>query len=201
MGLPTFGPIERFTVNFEASSSQTPRSIGAEFFHLVGRMYLTNALVAIRRFDDTDLRSNSFYNLIEEVKDHVSLLNKQWFVDRFRMPSDGEYQFREHWSGKSHVSKRRVNADLKALVQLCSRIRQAANKFVAHSARRKPIKPLTYGEIDAAIDGIYELVNRYHSLIFNSGYGTPVIIPSTYVFTIPWVRKTHRGTTTAESPQ
>jgi hypothetical protein len=158
----------------------------AEFFHLVGRMYLNIALIAIRRFDDPNLASNSFYNLIEEISDQVSLLDKAWFVDRFRTASDGEYQFHNHWGGRRHVSKRIVNADLNSLVRLCKRIRKVANKYVAHESRRKLNKPLTFAEVDTAIDGIYELVNRYHALIFNSGYGTPMIIPSAYVFSIPW---------------
>src|SRR5260370_21733725 len=39
----------------------------AGFFHLVDRMYLSYCLIAIRTFDDTDLRSHSLYNLIEET--------------------------------------------------------------------------------------------------------------------------------------
>lgn len=40
----------------------------AGFFHLVDHMYLSHVLVAIRTFDDTDLRSNSLYNLLEEIR-------------------------------------------------------------------------------------------------------------------------------------
>src|SRR5436190_1926896 len=66
----------------------------AEFFHLVDRMYLTHALLAIRRLDDTDLRSNSFYNLIEEVRDNVELLDRSWFIKRYRRESNGDFDFR-----------------------------------------------------------------------------------------------------------
>ena len=53
------------------------------FFNLVDDMYVSHVLVAIRTLDDTDTRTYSLFNLIEEIRDHVSLLDKAWFVSRY----------------------------------------------------------------------------------------------------------------------
>ena len=136
---------------------------------------MSHVLVAIRTFDDTDTRTYSLFNLIEEIRDHVSQLDKSWFVNRY--PKDqrwiGERDFRENWNGKKTISKQRVKADLRSLVALGRHVRLAVNQNLAHNAKRKPVKTIAYKDVDAALDGIFELVSRYHALLFGSSWATP----------------------------
>jgi hypothetical protein len=137
----------------------------AGFLHLVKRMYLSHLSVAIRTFDDDDLRSVSLYNLIEEIRDNCSQLRQR-------------------------EKKRRIRGDLSKLKELCKKVRQHVNKHVAHDAARKPIKSLTYQEMDAALDGIYLLINRYNRLLFNgTEWGEPSVIPSRHIFTHAWIER------------
>ena len=140
----------------------------AGFIHLVKRMYLSHVLVAIRTFDDEDLRSISLYNLMEEIRNNCAQL-------------------------RQHETRRAISADLRTLKGLCKNVRQHVNKHLAHDASRKPIKSLTYQDIDAAIDGIYSLINRYNKLLFNgTEWGEPRVIPSRHIFTYAWIeRETH----------
>lgn len=137
----------------------------AGFLHLVQRTYLSHALLAIRTFDDDDLRSISLYNLMEEIRDNTAQL-------------------------RQHETRRSISSDMRTLKSLCSKIRQWVNKHLAHDARRKPIKQLTHPEIEAAIDGIYALINRYNKLLFNgTEWGEPSIIPSRHIFTHAWIER------------
>jgi hypothetical protein len=159
----------------------------AEFFHLVDRMYLSHVLTAIRTFDDTDFRSHSLFNLLEEIRNNVAQLSKAWFVGRFKRRPIGERQFTQHWSGNAHVSAQRVADDLRMLTKLCRRVRTVVNKHLAHNARRRQKISLTYGELNEAIDGIFQLVSRYSALITGASWGTPAGFSSRHVFEIPWL--------------
>jgi hypothetical protein len=136
----------------------------AGFLNLVKRAYLSHVLLAIRTFDDEDLRSISLHNLIEEIRNNVGQLRR-------------------------HELKRRITSDLIELKALCRNVRQHVNKHLAHDASRKPVKQLTYPEIDDAIDGIYRLINRYSRLLFNDReWGEPIITPSRHIFRDAWIQ-------------
>lgn len=105
----------------------------------------------------------------------------------------GEQQFKDHWNGKAHIDKRRVDADLRSLVKMCERVRLTVNKHLAHNARRKSIRTATYVEVDAAIDGIFALVSRYHALLLGSSWGTPSLLSSVGVYRVPWLPKANRN--------
>lgn len=161
----------------------------AGFFHLVDRMYLTHTLIAIRTFDDDDRRSESLLNLIYEIEHNVEYLTKDWFVERYKNPVLRKRVAVAHfrnWGGRQYISKRVVKADYFALLKLCKRVRVAVNKNVAHNSRRKPIKPLTYGEVDKAIDGIHKMMSRYSGLILNKEHETPMILSSYPIFKMAW---------------
>ena len=167
----------------------------AGFFHLVDDMYVSHVLVAIRTFDDPDRRAYSLFNLIEEIRDHVSQLDKAWFVNRYRKDHRwiGERDFAKNWDGRNAISKRRVAADLRSLVALCRRARVAVDKHLAHNDKRKPKMAIAYKDVDAALDGIFELVSRYHALLFGSSWATPSLLSSAYVFKLPWLPQERRA--------
>jgi hypothetical protein len=125
--------------------------------------------------------------LLEEIDRNTHHFSRLWFVRRYSQRSIGEREFENDWSGTTHISRRRVCADLRQLTVLCSRVRVAANKHLAHNARRKPRKPLTYGELDKAIDGIFSLVSRYNALLFCASWGQPTGFPSWHIFEMPWI--------------
>jgi hypothetical protein len=91
--------------------------------------------------------------------------------------------------GVPYQPRCRVNADLRHLTAHCSGIRVPANKHLAHNARRKPRKPLTYGELDKVIDGIFSLVSRYNTLLFCASWGKPAGFPSWHIFAMPWIER------------
>lgn len=159
-----------------------------EFFHYIDRTYQSHILVALRTFDDTDFRSHSLYNLIEEIFDHNTILTKDWFVKRFRSEHQrvAQRQFDRDWGNGPCLGKRQIQADLRHLTVTCSKIRKTVNKYIAHTARRKSIRLPTHRDIDTALDDIYRLVSRYNALIFNAEWGEPVLLPWTQVFDSRW---------------
>lgn len=160
----------------------------AGFFHLVHDMYVNHVLVSIRTFADKDLRAFSLYNLVEEIRDHADQLDRTWFVKRFgRNRKIAEMQYRQQWNGKAHISKHRVDRDLRSILRSCERIKKTVDKYLAHNDRRKGVKLPTYGEIDAALDDLFAMVARYHGLIFNSHWGTPATLSSHRIYRVPWL--------------
>lgn len=159
---------------------------GSGFLDLVDSMYISHVLLAVRRIADNDLRTISLYNLIEEIRDNPQHISRDWYINRFRRKSEGERQFKKLWGSKSHIDAARVNRDLQLLSNITNHIQISVNKNVAHNDRRKTTKPLTYHELNTAIDGIFDLVSRYHALILNTAVATPNVLSSHKIFTIPW---------------
>lgn len=165
---------------------------GSTFFDLVDRMYVTHMLAAIRTLVDPPAErisraSISLASLLKEINDNASLLTREWFVNRSLDRSVGKDQYKTHWSGRRHISQRRITADLRLLERLCSRIRVTVNKYLAHNSRRKPPVRLTNREIDATIDGLFRLVSRYNALLLNTASTEPASLSSRDVFEVPWV--------------
>lgn len=157
------------------------------FFDLIHRHYWANLLVGIRSLDDHNKRSHSLLVLMMEIRDQVPLLTKKWFIDRYKKMSIGEYQFTHSWSGKTHISERRVENDINRLEKLCSKVRTLTNKVVAHNDRKRPKKYPTYGEASSVLDGLLDLVSRYNGLIHVSTWGHPVdMTRDDTIFDRPW---------------
>lgn len=164
----------------------------APFLHVVDAMYVSHVLTAIRTFDDRNSLARSLRNLLREIRDQAPVLTRSWFVARFAKRGNsririGEKQFREHWSGTTHISAKRVDADMRKLCRMCLRVKTYVDKRVAHNDRVKPIKRLTHADIDLAINGIHELVSRYHALLLNKEVGPPACESSDHIFKIRWI--------------
>lgn len=168
----------------------------AEFFHLVRNMYVSHVLVAIRSLTDFNPKSHSLWGLMKEIRDNATQLKREWFARRYRKYKVGVFPkpigndiFRREWGKLTYVDPKRVDRDMRRLLTLCHRIRLVVNKQIAHNDRRKPasVKKLTFGEVDKAIDGIFDLVDRYNVLLFGPNWGTPLVLPSAHVFQLPWI--------------
>ena len=160
-----------------------------EFFLLLQRMYIAHMLVALRTFDDTDLRSYSLHNLIKEILDNSTVITREWFVRRYRksLAWAGDRDFSEHWGKGVYLSRQRLRADLRAVRTACRKVRTVVNKWIAHNARRRRAVQLTWGEVDNALDTVYEVMARYHLLIMRAQWGGfDLRADWMEVFDVPW---------------
>lgn len=159
-----------------------------EIFVLLEQMYLSHILVALRTFDDEDLRSHSLYNLIEEILDHPEVITRDWFITGFakRMKCSTERDFVSTWRKGPHLSRRTLRADLSLIKRSCKKIRRVVNKYIAHNARRRQPAQLTFGEINTAMDNINEIVTRYYFLLCRARLHKLSSPSWTQVFDVPW---------------
>jgi hypothetical protein len=138
-----------------------------EFLLLIEDMYLTHMLVGLRTLDDTDLRSHSLYNLIEEVLDHREYLPRKRFIDRWgrRLARKGREVYENDWGTGDYPARSRVQNDLSRLKRACKQIRPIVNQHIAHTDRRRRKRRLNLGRMSEAIGTMYELWQRYSRLV------------------------------------
>jgi hypothetical protein len=89
-----------------------------------------------------------------------------------------------------------VEADLETLAATAERVSDHVNRHVAHNDRRPLANPLTFDEVNAAIDGISELFQKYTLLLTNSTYA--FLVPAFQydwlaVFREPWIKEDGDG--------
>lgn len=146
-----------------------------EFLVLIQDMYLSYMLVMIRTLDDTDLRSHSLYNLIEEVLDHAEHLSKDWYVGQYRpqLRDIGRETYERDWGKGPYPSTSRIRNDLFRLKRDCGKARSIVNGYLAHTARRRCRTTLSYREMDAMVDSVCELWRKYCLLVHGTAWDRP----------------------------
>jgi len=78
-----------------------------------------------------------------------------------------------------------------ALQAAAERVREVANKDVAHRAR-VDIKDLTIPEVDAAVDAIETTLTKYYTLLHGASLMQAEPVPqfdTHAVFTFPWIER------------
>ncbi len=162
-----------------------------EFLVLVEDMYISHALIGIRKFDDRDPQSHSMYNLIAEIIIHHDQITKSWFVGQYdpELRQNAEKNYDRDWGSGPQPDKEKLRDDLCSLVISCSKIREICNKYIAHIDREQPRLGVTYSEIDKAIDVIYGLSERYYLLLFAESRSSISMPAFTNIFDIPWNHK------------
>jgi len=146
-----------------------------EFLVLIEDMYVSYMLVMIRTLDDTDLRSYSLYNLIEEVLDHGKHLSKQWYVGKYkpRLKGIGRETYERDWGRGQYPSRIRIRKDLSRLKRHCRKARSIVNKHLAHTAKKRRRMTLSLEEVNAMVDVVCELWRKYCLLIHGTAWDRP----------------------------
>jgi len=141
-----------------------------EFLVLIEDMYHNYLLVKLRTLGDTNFRSHSLYNLIEEVLDHTDRVSKEWFISRWRssLVHKGRQTFADDWGGGRYPARRRLRADLSRLKCACRNARSIVNRYIAHTDRTRRKLILDHIQMNEAVDTVYELWQRYCRLVCGS---------------------------------
>jgi histidinol-phosphate aminotransferase len=162
-----------------------------EFLVLIQNMYLSHILVALRRFDDRDVRSDSLRNLIAELREHRDIVTKEWFVGQYaqELTEYGERAWARFSGVRASLCERVLKNDLAALSDACSNIRSIVNKHIAHSDRQQPLLQVSHPEINQAVDVVCDLVARYYLLLDATDLDWPAPKCWTHIFDRPWRRQ------------
>ncbi len=171
----------------ETDAGRQPDTIFAATFN---RMYVDSTVMAIRRQADSNPRTLSLYCLLKQLKQYCEQFTREAYVERWlrklgldlnsdndRIRDEATYhlqqanhsfdQFTDN-PGASHLEDSGLATDQKELRKKTKKIKTYANKQVAHHDRIPPNEIPTYGEVDAAIDCLGELLQKYNLLLDQS---------------------------------
>jgi hypothetical protein len=142
----------------------------------LGRWYVSSQGAAVRRiYEPAD--SFSLGALLKSLEAHATELTREWFLSLWKQLSepggDEHGQFRRmandtfdkfSGAGGEHMAPDLVAADRERLRAAAHKVARWVSENVAHIGRTQSVT-VTYGELDAAIVLIGELLQRYYLLL------------------------------------
>lgn len=148
------------------------------FFDALGVWYAATQLAAVRRQLDHDMRSVSFWRLLTEMSEHPEVMTRErhvvlwddenhWAEDWMREPwlaraRENYDRFAE--AGNDTIAPRRTLQDRAELEDLAQPLREYVNRRIAHTAETELQAVPTFGELNAAVDKLGDLLQKYVSL-------------------------------------
>jgi hypothetical protein len=144
--------------------------------------YASTASVGVRRQADRSGRRPvvSLERLLTEIAANPGVLTREWFVRQYvrgkpsivrrRFRRMGEHDFNNFAGSTSkRISARRVLSDRRRLRRAAARVGHYVNKRIAHRALRGYRGPATFADLNAAIDELGRLLQRYSLLLKQAG--------------------------------
>ncbi len=182
---------------------------GGIFQDWIADCYVLSVMVMIRTVVDGRRDSLSFKRLLEDMARNAQILTRDRFLGLAHSgecKEVAEYEFDDiAGSGASHIPKKVIEADSKALKDALSQVKKYVDEHIAHYAirqspdehiahyaiRQSPDEPaLTYNNIRQALSKIQSLIKRYHHILIGPELSSIVVdLPSgwTKVFETPWL--------------
>jgi len=173
--------------------------------------YATTMLMGLRRLGDRSKEVISLYRLLDDIRNHPKVLSRERYFrfyepllkqadaapDIFsrRVMRDAVVQKANEvfdklcGRGKPHIDLKVVEEDLKRLDEAMEKVRELADKRLAHYDRKPPKRLPTHKDIDECLDLIGEMLRKYYGLI--KGSHIIDLMPTiaydwTAIFRVPW---------------
>lgn len=181
---------------------------GNHFWDSLKNNYIDSVVLVIRRQMDTDKRSRSLMNLLNDIFDNPEILTKKWFASNYsnKILNLGNGDFESHFGGGTYIDPSIVYADIGEIKHKTKKVVLYVNQAVAHTDiifqknhqivvdRKTGTKfKLSFNDLDSAIDSLEKKVIKYNLLLNQSGYaGLLPIIQYDWeeIFLVPWIAKT-----------
>lgn len=178
----------------------------SSFYAWMGNVYVTDAVMGVRKQLDNREDSISLARLLNEIIQTPSVLSRERIMRIYLKDpnSDEEKRFLERIGrrdfdkfagvGNNHVDSKLVEEDLLRLQDIGRKIKNYGNKRVAH-LDRSGLKHLpTFNELNASIDCIEKLLKKYLLLFRAVSYKTLPVWQYDWkaIFTETWAPKTRR---------
>jgi hypothetical protein len=179
-----------------ANSSLPPSS----FFTFLADTYATTQSIAVRRQSEVGSRVVSLGRILTEIADDPERLTREWYL-AVRDADDAYIAGREFddWAGEggAHVRPETVRHDLDRLKAEVSTVTRYVDRALAHADQDSLDDLPTFEALDAAIDLLGGLFNKYTGLVRATSWATLEPVAQDYwigVFTEPWIPAgTRRG--------
>ena len=178
-----------------AANKEIPPSA---IFDIRARNYAVAQSVGVRRLTDTDRRTVSLVNLLRDIEQNPASLSRERYVSYFDPAHEslGHSDFDE-WAcaDGTHIEPHLVKDDRERLTAAAAgSIKPYVNKFIAHNDRDKAIVRVPkFGELEFAIDVLFEVFRKYHTMLTASTLHSLEPVPQYDVlgpYRVPWINPT-----------
>lgn len=177
---------------FDKVVQSKTHGVDGEFAQWIQHMFTHTLCLAVRRLLDGRRDVISLRKLMQRIRSKAGdFTRERWcsaWMDGVPEPAHLDDQPEEHREYLRQHSKERwerhaneyfdkfapgsaraldpdlVLRDEQTLDADCEKIEDMVNAYIAHDAKEKPVGLPTYGELDAAVDLVVNLVEKYYSL-------------------------------------
>lgn len=143
-------------------------------FDAFGVWYATTQATSIRRQVDTRRGTISFWRLLDDIARHPAVMTRERHVGLW-LHNDGDDEIwraeanqnydRFADAGNETVPRPRTIADRQRLQELAEPVTRHVNEAIAHTADEERQDVPTYADLNAAIDEIGAMLQKYSSLL------------------------------------
>jgi len=171
--------------------------INNDFISFIWDSYLTKQVLVVRRQVKYNRQSISLVRLLNDIRESSKQITREDFMKDYSNPTfpDMWHEGRRLFDslagrGGKHISKTRVIADIKRLKHVSRGLMNYADKWLAHSDRRRKYPSLGFRQLNKSLDIIYKAWRKYHVIARRGPIRTdPKTMAGTdwqFVFDIPW---------------
>lgn len=165
------------------------------FFDTMAGWYTVNQSVGIRRQLDQGDDVATLARLLASIQKHPAVMSRERYIAHHgkNLPPnhiDHEEFDRFAGAGGPHVDPKIVEADLVELAAVAGPVKKYVNKHLAHFDDKHPGVTATYGDLDASLDRLEALLEKYLQL-FRCECHLSIVPTFQYdwqsVFRVPWL--------------
>lgn len=142
----------------------------SSFFDALGAWYGVTQAMGVRRQTDTSSDGVSLAKLLDSMAAHPQVMTRERYLtlwgDRGHWQRRGNEQY-DTYAGESasEIASERYEADRDRFQETARPIKDYVDRLVAHNDQRELDYVPTYVELNAAIDLLEELLNKYMVLL------------------------------------
>jgi hypothetical protein len=157
--------------------------------------YANAATASVRRQVDQKATRGGLRMLLESILKNPELITKEDYMRPFggALKFTGERIWAERYGGKDFLDPAVVQADILLLENTTKKLKDMADKNVAHKDKDAHLYTIQYKDLDDAVDLLERLTIKYYSLITSPGAGINSLLATNLsgwenVFSEPWVK-------------
>ncbi len=168
----------------------------SSFLDALGAWYATTQAMGVRRQTDVGGDAVSLATLLTNMADHPQVMTRGRFLslwgDEEHWQQRGNEQYDRYADGADTIAADRYGADLDRFQERARPIKDYVDRLVAHNDQRQLTRLPTYEELNAAIDLLEEMLNKYMVLL--KGTSVPSADPVHQqdwkaAFRVAWLRE------------
>ena len=167
----------------------------SSFFDALGAWYATTQVIAVRRQTDLDKHAMSLANLLSSMATNPSVMTRARFIGLFgdeehwQLHANAQY---DKYAGEASqtIAAEQYQQDLDEFLEAAQPIKDYVDRMVAHNDQRELTVVPTFDELNAAIDLLETMLNKYMVLL--KATGVPSADPVHQAdwkaaFRVPWL--------------